>query len=485
MSARTGAVISEQTFGETVADAFGVPFALAADGKWHRADASDPLLSLGDVALCIETSVAADGTGSLLKYGYIQRTGWTWTLGQPVYFGATPGTLTQTKPAGNTIRYAGYPAAADALWFSPTDPVLAEYLSLDLPTGTQGDLLYHNGTAWAVLNPDTAGQILQTGGPGANPAWADLPDGLYRNAIINGNFDIWQRGTSFSGSKIEYTADRWLNLHPIHSVSRQEFALGQTEVPGNPRYYLRLTATVDNQWGFRLVQRIEDVSVFGGRTVTVSFWARSNVSRTANVHLIQNFGSGGSPQVDHVKSGIHIGTSWSLVTVTFSLGSVSGKTIGTGNYLQFETLSQQVIGDTLDIAQVQLNIGDKPLPFAPRPYAEELALCQRYFRRESTIGTNGAAQFGAGGRAMSTTRAHITWPISSPMRVLPTLSTSGSFILHRSGGSIPVTAIYLYPATPSNLSLAVDVASGLIAGESNILSIATATEGHIDFDAEL
>jgi hypothetical protein len=38
-------------------------------------------------------------------------------------------------------------------------------------TGTQGDVLYHNGTNWAKLGAGTAGQLLQTGGAGANPSW--------------------------------------------------------------------------------------------------------------------------------------------------------------------------------------------------------------------------------------------------------------------------------------------------------------------------
>jgi hypothetical protein len=44
---------------------------------------------------------------------------------------------------------------------------------------------------------------------------AQLPESVFlRNindqAIINGNFDVWQRGTSFSGIVNGYTADRWL-----------------------------------------------------------------------------------------------------------------------------------------------------------------------------------------------------------------------------------------------------------------------------------
>lgn len=38
-------------------------------------------------------------------------------------------------------------------------------------TGTQGDILYHNGTSWAKLGAGTVGQYLETGGSGANPSW--------------------------------------------------------------------------------------------------------------------------------------------------------------------------------------------------------------------------------------------------------------------------------------------------------------------------
>lgn len=39
-------------------------------------------------------------------------------------------------------------------------------------TGTQGDILYHNGTNWAKLSAGTLGQYLITNGSGANPSWS-------------------------------------------------------------------------------------------------------------------------------------------------------------------------------------------------------------------------------------------------------------------------------------------------------------------------
>ena len=39
-------------------------------------------------------------------------------------------------------------------------------------TAAQGNILYYNGSAWAVLAPGTSGYVLQTQGAGANPQWA-------------------------------------------------------------------------------------------------------------------------------------------------------------------------------------------------------------------------------------------------------------------------------------------------------------------------
>ena len=40
-----------------------------------------------------------------------------------------------------------------------------------MPSGVQGDILYHNGVAFVQLNANTSGKVLKTFGTGANPAW--------------------------------------------------------------------------------------------------------------------------------------------------------------------------------------------------------------------------------------------------------------------------------------------------------------------------
>ena len=217
--------------------------------------------------------------------------------------------------------------------------------------------------------------------------------GGMRNLIINGNFDVWQRGTSFSASTSAiYTADRWFNQTSGGTVgtSLQEFTLGQTDVPNNPKYFLRHEVTVGND-NIRLVNKIEGVNTFSGQTITVSYWAR-HLSGTLpsggiKAQLRQDFGTGGSPSSTvYVDSdNISLTSNWQKFTVTFDVPSISGKIIGTdGNDYLGVALLWQVGTDTtaytIDLAQVQAEVGSTATPFEHRPYGTELALCQRYYQ---------------------------------------------------------------------------------------------------------
>ena len=235
----------------------------------------------------------------------------------------------------------------------------------------------------------------------------------FRNRIINGNFDFWQRGTSFTGN--EYGADRWIHgrVGTTHTATRQAFTLGQTAVPGEPTYFCRTVVITSSGAGnfSVLAERIEDVRTFAGQQVTISFWAKVDTTKNIAVELFQQFGTGGSPSADVTAIGttkVSIGTSWQKVTVTATVPSISGKTLGTdGNHclglqIWFEagsdynartdSLGQQ--SGTFEIAQVQIEPGPVATPFERRPIGTELALCQRYYQRGSAsiIGwSNGAS----------------------------------------------------------------------------------------------
>jgi hypothetical protein len=228
-----------------------------------------------------------------------------------------------------------------------------------------------------------------------SPAPQLSPVSLQQQALINGNFDVWQRGTSFSTpAGNAYTADRWKVTYDgtigTFSVSQQTFAVGQSSVPNNPKYYLEWNQTAAGSGStFRgISQRIEGVRLFAGQKCTLSFWAKADAARAISTTLRQNFGSGGSPSsvVDTNSSSLNLTTSWQKFIYTFTLPSISGKTMGTNgddNLELFFFVPVNVVM-TIDIAQVQLNAGDQALPFQPKSYAEELHFSRRYFQQRST-----------------------------------------------------------------------------------------------------
>ena len=277
---------------------------------------------------------------------------------------------------------------------------------------------------------------------------------LNRQAIINGNFDIWQRGTTVSPTPAinpnGFLADRWLAQaysgsggspgNQTITISQQAFTPGQTDVPNEPTYYKRLTVTTVGDQGtdgnsfFRFYYKAEGVRMFAGQTATLSFYAKADSSRDMAVCLRQDFGSGGSAAVDsgggETKS---LTTSWQKFTTTFTMPSISGKTIGTSSYLDLSLMLYKE-GNTayltpdgevgtwsagvFDLAQVQLCAGSVALPFQPKSYAQELADCQRYYFNSRDGAVQKPSSFGIGATtATIATNAH--FPVS--MRAVPTI----------------------------------------------------------------
>lgn len=219
----------------------------------------------------------------------------------------------------------------------------------------------------------------------------------FRNRIINGDFSVWQRGTSQTSSGYG-SDDRWRNDHSgstkVHS--RQAFTLGQTAVPGEPEFFSRtvVTSVAGANNYVHKTQLIEGVRTFAGRTVRVSFYAKADANRPLAISFLQNFAAG-SALVNFGAQQFSLTTSWQRFTATVSVPSIAGKTIGTAvpNYLHFrfwfdagsginvsETggLGQQ--SGTFDIARVQLEEGAAETDFEVRPPGLELLLCQRYWR---------------------------------------------------------------------------------------------------------
>jgi len=295
----------------------------------------------------------------------------------------------------------------------------------------------------------------------------------FRNKIINGNFDIWQRGTSQAG--LGYgSADRWkvngLDPSGAFLVSRQEFDLGQTDVPGNPRYYIRIAGSSFSATALNLAQAIEGVQTLAGQKATLTFWARASAPRQLYPRPIQDFGSGGSPSspVDTFGDPVNLTTSWQKFSQVFDLPSIADKVLGTnGNdrlTVAFDIKRGEVgtdLGnDTIDLARVSLVEGDATAeadPFSPRHIQQELALCQRYCRDVNELTCAGFS---------ATTAIGVVDMSANPMRGAPSASLITAGNLVGNGGSVAVTSIATVTASAIAARFDLNVSSGLTASAS-------------------
>ena len=324
----------------------------------------------------------------------------------------------------------------------------------------------------------------------------------FRNAVINGNFDIWQRGTSFTntstsgGSGTTYTADRMTLLtykitgdsttHSI-TVSQQAFAAGQTDVPNNPTYFARHNTTaVGTLTSSTLVQRLEDVRTFAGKQVTASFWAKASTAVTLSVRFTQEFGTGGSAFVDPAGSvtPVNLTTSWQKFTHTATIPSISGKTVGTSSFVTLAIAQDPMAVMSWDIAQIQVEGGPVATPFEQRPIGTELALCQRYCY---VVGGDSLNQVFATSfnTSPTTANAHFFFPVR--MRGAPTLIVSAAGDLQISNGLVAFicTSVTTGGAQSSICSIVIGtVASGLTTSQATRLE-ALSLNARMIWNAEL
>jgi len=266
-------------------------------------------------------------------------------------------------------------------------------------------------------------RIIQDGAvTNADLAFDGGPLSGMRNAIINGNFDIWQRGTSAVGSG--FRADRfnaYLTTGSSFLQERYELTDSQRDAIGYGARYAWAGAIFDTTSSIQLVQPIEGVNSFAGQQVTVSFWAFvSTGTCTISGNLFQYFGTGGSPSSTVFNSlalsTATVTTTLTKITATITLPSISGKTLGSNgdDYLGFLLDRPAGVASFLFIAQVQVEAGPVATPFERRPIGTERALCQRYFQFV-TVGTRGYqnAGFSIG----------LDYNFVVPMRGVPTLTS--------------------------------------------------------------
>jgi len=332
-----------------------------------------------------------------------------------------------------------------------------------------------NGTINANVNPFTAG----------------------KNRIINGDFGVWQRGTSFTNpAAFSYLVDRWRwgtdGVGSTTVFSRQTFTPGTAPVTGyEGLYFLRWNRSVATTLATYddFYQPIENVQTGAGQTVTLSFWAKADSARTLNVTLSQNFGSGGSAQVSNIgTTSLSLTTSWARYSATISLPSIAGKTVGTGSSLAY-TFRPNTLNTTFtfDIWGVQLEQGSTATAFqtATGTIQGELAACQRYYNRYTASGVY--SSFASSAFAQSTTAGTGLFAFPVEMRIAPTAIDSSTLAFSKWDNThYAMSSVTLDSATTSTKNAYVyGTGSGMTAGNIGYFGANNSASAYIGFSAEL
>jgi hypothetical protein len=392
---------------------------------------------------------------------------------------AASGETTGLKYVADTTNYA-VGAKGDLLAGTAADTVAA------LAVGNDGETLVADsstatGLKWAA--PSTGAESLGfTAG---------------KNKIINGDFRINQRAFSSTTTDSAFGFDRW--FAPMSggcTYSTQAFTPGTAPVAGyNGINFARLLTTGQSGASVYsiLTQKIEDIRTIADQSVTLSFWAKA-ASGTPNIAIefFNYFGSGGSPSAStQTYAGqVTLSTSWARYTVTVTLPSLSGKTLGTDNNSSLNlqlwvsagtdfnsrTGSLGIQSNTFDIWGVQLEAGSTATAFqtATGTLQGELAACQRYYFRQSNINT---ATMTDAGQIYNTTSLYASFTPPVVMRANPTsIDFSTLQILQFSpAGQVPVTSVTLSIASPYKSSLNIVVASGLTTGAVGVMRLDSAS----------
>ena len=362
----------------------------------------------------------------------------------------------------------------------------------------------YSGTDWVPL----ASEVTNLSGY-QTKALNQFPN---RNLVINGAMQVAQRGTSTASitSDNYYTVDRWKflpnsmgtwtmsqeNDAPTGSGFRKSTKVLCTTADASPATgdYVFLDQYFEGQ----NVQHLKKGTA-SAEQLTLSFWVKANKTGTY-IASIRDADNNRSCSKSYT---ISASATWEYKTITFPadttgpldndnalslylrfwMGAGSSYTSGTlettwatstnANLAVGQVNLADATNNYWQVTGVQLEVGDTATPFEFKPYAQDLAECQRYL--PAFIGTNGFA-----GWSSSTARTFITLKYPVTARTAPTgisIAALSNYQLFNSATTAGTpTAINFDFAGTETADLYIDTTAGsptLTAGQGGMFKILT------------
>lgn len=277
------------------------------------------------------------------------------------------------------------------------------------------------------------------------------------NLLLNGDFRINQRGkTSYVCTKNEYTTDRWLGENGLTvTQNTNSITLLNTKTSGDAM----------------LQQKLEDAfSCFAGKTLCFS----------ANINGSLHFVSATIPEATPT-SATTIASKQVCDGITLQILYQNTNVLSVGILVSSEK--------SVVVSFAKLELGTVPTIFSPRPFAEELALCQRYFWKWSSANRYNSS-YGelAFGSLTSSSAGLFNIILPNQMRIIPTLGYSqiNHFVIRQDQLYKNITGLSIWTYNGPNIVVKAD-SSGEFENSWTIASFRpnNTTDAYLTFDAEI
>lgn len=375
------------------------------------------------------------------------------------------------------------------------------------PNGT--DILTLDSSGTLAIGGNITSNITTTGTVNT-PSINGAQIGGRRNIIINGAMQVAQRGTSFSlsGTADTFITDRFL----ISNSDTGAWTASQsTDSPTGFSNSLKMDCTTaDTSPTFlSLMTRFEGQDLqhlkkgtSSAEKTTLSFFVKSNKTGTyiAELRDIDNNRTIGKAYT------ISSADTWEQKIITFdgdttgafdndngnslqiiwylAVGSVyNSGTLATswGSRVNANTAVGQVnLADSTDnewyITGIQLEVGSQATPFEHRSFAEELALCQRYFEF-----VNGGID---AGMSVSTSSVQFVYRYRVDKRASATAALVGTPLINDGTQQSNINSVAnTYHSFTSGTYL--DLSTGTVNNNDTVLIYSNSATAGFSFDAEL
>ena len=307
------------------------------------------------------------------------------------------------------------------------------------------------------------------------------------NALMNGDFQVAQRGTSFvsTGTFVNnddaYVLDRWYILSDGNDAI--DVTQNTAEAPFSGGYCIALDVeTVNKKFGIAQIIEKQNCNGLLGQTVTLSFKAKvSSTTKLDNVKcaivawsgtadvvtsdIVSAWGvEGTNPTLianatyENTPANLNVTTSWRTFTVTAAVDTASANNI---IVFIWSDVTDTTLGDFLYVTDVKLEAGSIATPYQREAFSTAILRCQRYFVNAINVGGQAWHDTGnvyvTGGTTGVAFFTKLTFRV--PMRGAPTATVHGTWTTSNSNQPTLV-------ATVNDMSLSCNLTVGGVAGQT-------------------